>query len=52
MATGTTAPTTTNTLPLKIMSIVNAPDNASAAAYQRLHVMINQHYYMGGQTAT
>ena len=52
MATGTTAPTTTNTLPLKIMAIVKAPDNEAAAASQRLHVMINQHYYMGGQTAT
>ena len=52
MTTGTTAPTTTNSLPLKIMGIVKSPDNESAAAYQRLHVMINQHYYMGGQTAT
>jgi hypothetical protein len=52
MTTGTTAPTTTNSLPLKIMAIVNAPDNQSASASQRLHVMINQHYYMGGQTAT
>jgi hypothetical protein len=52
MTTGTTAPTTTDALPLKIMGIVNSPDNEAAAAYQRLHVMINQHYYMGGQTAT
>ncbi len=52
MTTGTTAPTTTNSLPLKIMGIVNRPDNASAAASQKLLVMINQHYYMGGQTAT
>ncbi len=52
MTTGTTAPTTTNSLPLKIMQIINSPDNASASAYQRLLVMINQHYYMGGQTAT
>ena len=52
MATGTTAPTTTNSLPLKIMGIVNSPDNEPAAAYQKLLVMINQHYYMGGQTAT
>ncbi len=52
MVTGTTAPTTTNSLPLKIMGIVNSPDNASASADQRLLVMINQHYYMGGQTAT
>lgn len=52
MITGTTTATTTNTLPLKIMAVVNSPDNASGAAYQRLQVMINQHYYMGGQTAT
>jgi hypothetical protein len=52
MTTGTTAPTTTNSLPLKIMGIVNSPDNEAAAAYQRLLVTINQHYYMGGQTAT
>lgn len=52
MTTGTTAPTTTNSLPLKIMGIVNRPDNESAAASQKLLVMINQHYYMGGQTAT
>jgi hypothetical protein len=52
MTTGTTTPTTTNSLPLKIMGIVKSPDNESAAAGQRLLVMINQHYYMGGQTAT
>lgn len=52
MTTGTTAPTTTNSLPLKVMAIVNRPDNDSAAASQKLLVMINQHYYMGGQTAT
>jgi hypothetical protein len=52
MTSGSTAPTTTNSLPLKIVGIVNAPDNASAAASQKLLVMINQHYYMGGQTAT
>ena len=52
MVTGTTAPTTTNSLPLKVMGIVGSPDNESAAADQRLLVMINQHYYMGGQTAT
>lgn len=52
MTTGTTAPTTTNSLPLKIMGIVNRPDNESASASQKLLVMINQHYYMGGQTAT
>jgi len=52
MTTGTTTPTTTNSLPLKIMGIVNRPDNEAGAAYQKLLVMINQHYYMGGQTAT
>lgn len=52
MTTGTTAPTTTNSLPLKILGVVNSPGNESAAANQRLLVMINQHYYMGGQTAT
>lgn len=51
MTTGTTAPTTTNTLPLTIVGIVNSPDNASAATDQRLLVRINQHLYMGGQTA-
>jgi hypothetical protein len=51
MATGTTAPTTTNTLPIKIVGIVDRADNESAAASQRLLVMINQHYFMGGQTA-
>ena len=51
MTTGTTAPTTTNSLPLKIMGIVDSPDNESASADQQLLVMINQHYYMGGQTA-
>jgi hypothetical protein len=49
--TGATAATTTNTLPLKIVGIVNAPDNEAAAQYQQLLVLINQHYYMGGQTA-
>lgn len=52
MTSGATAPTTTNSLPLKIVGIVNSPDNASAATDQRLLVMINQQYYMGGQTAT
>lgn len=52
MTTGTTAPTTTSSLPLRVQAIVNSPDNASASASQRLLVMINQHYYMGGQTAT
>lgn len=45
MASGTTAPTTTSTLPLKIMGIKNSPDNESAAASQRLLVMINTHTY-------
>lgn len=52
MVTGTTSPTTTNSLPLKVIQIINSPDNASASALQKLLVMINQHYYMGGQTAT
>lgn len=52
MTTGATAATTTNTLPLKIVGIVNSPDNQSAAAFQKLLLVINQHYYMGGQTAT
>lgn len=43
MITGTTTATTTNTLPLKIVGIVNSPQNESGAAYQRLLVMINQH---------
>jgi hypothetical protein len=43
MTTGTTTATTTVTLPLKIVGIVNSPDNASGTAYQRLLVMINQH---------
>ena len=51
MTTGTTDATTTNSLPLKIMGIVKSPDNEAGAAYQRLLVMINQHYFMGGQTA-
>ena len=52
MTTGTTSPTTTNSLPLQVMGIVNSPDNTQGAAYQRLLVRINQHQYMGGQTAT
>lgn len=52
MTTGTTTPTTTNSLPLKIMGIVDRPGNEAGSAYQKLLVMINQHYYMGGQTAT
>lgn len=43
MTTGTTAATTTVTLPLKIVGIVKSPDNEVGAAYQRLLVMINQH---------
>lgn len=51
MTTGATAATTTNSLPLQIVGIVNKPDNAPATAYQKLLVKINQHQYMGGQTA-
>lgn len=51
MTTGTASPTTTNTLPLKVMAIKKSPDNEAGVAFQRLEVMINQHYYMGGQTA-
>lgn len=51
MTTGATAATTTNTLPLKIVQIINQVDNQSAAASQKLLVLINQHYFMGGQTA-
>lgn len=49
MTSGTTAPTTTATLPLRIMGIVQSPDNESATvagqAYQKLLVMINTHRY-------
>lgn len=45
MATGTAAPTTAATLPLKVMGIVKSPDNEPAAANQRLLVMINTHAY-------
>lgn len=51
MTTGATAATTTNSLPLQVLGIVNRPDNEPAAAYQKLLVKINQHQYMGGQTA-
>ena len=52
MTTGATTPTTTNSLPLKIIGFVNKPNNAYVSqASQRLLVTINQHYYMGGQTA-
>ncbi len=51
MATGTTAPTTTSTLPLRIVGIVKSPDNESAAASQRLLVMINNHAYANATTA-
>jgi hypothetical protein len=43
MTTGATTATTTVGLPLKIVAIVNSPDNEAGAAYQRLHVIINQH---------
>jgi len=45
MITGTSAPSTATTLPLRIMGIVNSPDNEAGAAYQRLLVMINTHRY-------
>ncbi len=51
MATGTTAPTTASTLPLRIMGIVKSPDNESAAASQRLLVMINNHAWANATTA-
>lgn len=51
MTTGATAATTTNSLPLKVLQIKNAPDNDTAAANQMLLVVINQHALMGGQTA-
>jgi hypothetical protein len=51
MTSGATAPTTTSTLPLRIMGIVNSPDNASAATDQRLLVMINAHQYGSVGTA-
>ena len=44
MTTGTTAATTTNTLPLRIVGMVNRPDNERAAAYQKLLVTINSRY--------
>ncbi len=45
MTTGVTAATTTNTLPLRVVGIVDSPDNTPAAAYQKLLVMINTHQY-------
>ncbi len=51
MATGTTAPTTTSTLPLQIVGIVNSPDNEAAAANQKLLVRLNTPQYTGSQTA-
>jgi hypothetical protein len=49
MATGTTAPTTTNTLPLRVMGIKRAPDNndgtQTVAAAQKLLVMFNPHQF-------
>ena len=44
MVTGTTAATTTSTLPLRIVGMVNRPDNEQAAAYQKLLVTINSRY--------
>ena len=47
MTTGTTAPAADVTLPLKVVGIVDSPDNESPTvagqAYQKLLVMINQH---------
>lgn len=51
MTTGATSATTTNTLPLTIVGVVNSADNTSGTAFQNLLVRINQHQYMGGQTA-
>lgn len=56
MATGTTAPTTTSTLPLKILGIERAADNndgtQTPAASQKLLVMFNTHQYKSvGTTA-
>lgn len=51
MTTGATAATTTNTLPLTIYGMVSDQSNTMASANQRLIVRINQHQYMGGQTA-
>lgn len=52
MATGTTAPAASVALALKVMGIVNSPDNSSATVagetYQKLLVMINQHAYGSG----
>lgn len=49
MATGTTAPAGTIALPLRVMGIVESPDNSSATvageAFQKLLVMINTHRY-------
>ena len=47
MATGTTAPTTTSTLPLQILGIIPRVDNESAAASQKLLVRINTHSFNG-----
>ena len=45
MTTGNTAATTTNTLPLRIVGIVNSPDNTGGALYQKLLVKINVHAF-------
>ena len=47
MATGTTAPTTTSTLPLQILGVYPRVDNESAAASQKLLVRINTHAFHG-----
>ena len=54
MTTGNTTPTTTVTLPLQILGIINRPDNATAtagAASQKLLVRINGHAFHGSVTA-
>ena len=49
MATGTTAPDTTATLPLRVMGIKRAPDNNDGAQtpliYQKVYVMLNSHQF-------
>jgi hypothetical protein len=45
MITGTTAPTTTAALPLKIVGISTRPDNETGVAFQKLLVTINSHAF-------
>jgi len=51
MTTGATAATTTNSLPLNIVGVSSKVGNETAVASQKLLVRINQHQFMGGQTA-